>query len=131
MGMSMGTRFGIPLAAALGDRLRCAVFGKFGLRQVPALHEALNSPERVAADARRILAPVLFHVQWDDEVFPRDGRLALFDALGSPDNLLAAYPGPHARTPPGAVVLWRGFVRHHLTCGFDSGGELRALGELL
>jgi len=32
-GMSMGARFGLPVAAALGARLRCAVLGKFGIRQ--------------------------------------------------------------------------------------------------
>lgn len=35
LGTSMATRFGLPLAAVLGDRLRCIVFGKFGLHQAP------------------------------------------------------------------------------------------------
>jgi hypothetical protein len=52
--MSMATRFGIPLAVALGDRLRCAVLGKFGLLQGPALHRELEMPEGVAADASRV-----------------------------------------------------------------------------
>jgi dienelactone hydrolase len=114
LGMSMATRFGIPLAAALGDRLRCAVFGKFGLRQGPALHRELEVPERVAADAARITAPVLFHLQWHDEVFPRDGQLALFDAFGSQQKELLGYNGAHGETEPVAVALWRGFVCRHL-----------------
>jgi len=32
-GMSMGARYGLPAAAALGPRLQCAVLGKFGVRQ--------------------------------------------------------------------------------------------------
>jgi len=113
LGLSMGTRFGLPVAAALGERLRCAVLGKFGLRQQMA--PGMEAPARVARDAARITAPVLFHVQWHDELFPRDGQLALFDLLPSHDKELVAYPGPHGETRPGAVARWREFVARHLT----------------
>lgn len=114
LGLSMGTRFGLPAAAALGGRLRVAVFGKFGMRQAAEMHPGLNAPARVAADARRVTAPVLFHMQDDDERFPRDGQLALFDALGSPDRHLIRYPGTHATTDPAAIAAWRAFVTAHL-----------------
>ena len=78
------------------------------------MHEGLAVPQRIATDARRITAPALFHIQWDDEIFPRDGQLALFDLLGSPDKQLIGYPGPHAETKPAAIALWRNFITDHL-----------------
>jgi dienelactone hydrolase len=114
LGVSMGTRFGLPVAAALGDELRCVVFGKFGLQQGPALHPGLEAPERMASYARQITAPALFHLQWHDEVFPRDGQLGLFDLLGSAEKELIGYAGPHAETKPAAIALWRDFVARRL-----------------
>jgi dienelactone hydrolase len=117
LGMSMGTRYGLPVLAALGDRFRCAVLGKFGLQQSAAMHPGMAAPARVAADARRIGVPVLFHVQWHDEIFPRTGQLALFDLLASGDKQLIGHPGPHLRTPPAAVAAWQDFIRDHLGSG--------------
>ncbi|WP_229406600.1 dienelactone hydrolase family protein [Micromonospora sp. NBRC 110038] len=114
VGMSMGARFGLSVAAAMGDRFRCLVFGKFGLQQGSAMNEGMAAPERVASDARRITAPVLFHVQWHDELFPRHGQLALFDLLGSTGKQLVSYVGTHAETDPGAIALWRDFISRHL-----------------
>jgi dienelactone hydrolase len=111
--MSMGARFGLPVAAALGSRLRCAVFGKFGIRQAGALHPGLRSPGLIAAAARSISAPVLYHVQWDDEIFPRDGQLELFDALAPADKRLFARPGPHAETHPDDEASWQEFIRSY------------------
>jgi dienelactone hydrolase len=114
VGTSMGTRFGLPLAAVLGSQLRCVVFGKFGLQQAPAMPEGLAVPERVARDARLVTAPALFHLQWDDEIFPAGGQLALFDALGSTDKQLIGFAGRHAETRPEAIELWRDFIARHL-----------------
>jgi dienelactone hydrolase len=114
LGLSMGTRFGLPAVAAMAERFRCVVFGKFGLRQGPDMHQAMDAPQRVARDAARVTAPALFHVQWQDEIFPRDGQLALFDALGSSDKQLTAYTGPHAETRPAAITLWRDFIFGHM-----------------
>ncbi len=112
-GMSMGTRFGLPLAAALGDALRCAVFGKFGL-QAPGLYEGLDIADRIRRDAGHVTAATLFHVQWDDEVFPRDGQLALFDLLGIQNKRLLAYPGFHGDGDLAALAAWSAFIVEHL-----------------
>jgi dienelactone hydrolase len=111
MGFSMGTRFGLPFVAAAGDRLCCAVLGKNGLRQTSAM---ANMAPRFAQDAPNIKMPVLFHVQWDDELFPRDGQFELFDLFGSPDKRLIAFPGPHGAAAPAAIQAWCEFATHHL-----------------
>jgi dienelactone hydrolase len=110
-GMSMGARFGLPVAAALGPRLQCAVLGKFGLRQVPPLHPGLRSPGLIATAARAVSAPLLYHVQWDDEIFPRDGQFELFDAFASAEKQLIARAGPHAQTHPDDQTSWQDFIK--------------------
>jgi dienelactone hydrolase len=114
-GMSMGTRFGLPVAAALGPRLQCAVLGKFGMRQVAPLHPGLHAPALIATAAHGVCAPVLYHVQWDDEIFPRDGQFELFDALASGNKQLIARPGPHAQTRPGDEPSWQDFIRRKVS----------------
>jgi hypothetical protein len=69
---------------------------------------------RFARDAPTIHVPVLFHVQWDDELFPRDGQFELFDAIGATDKQLIAFPGPHSTSSPEAVQAWCTFVTRHL-----------------
>jgi hypothetical protein len=68
--MSMGVRFGLPAAAALGPRPQCAVLGKFSVRQAAPPHPRLCAPSLMTTAARAISAALLYHVQWDDEIFP-------------------------------------------------------------
>jgi dienelactone hydrolase len=114
VGMSMATRFGLPLAAALGERLSCAVLGKFGLEQSDVLHPGLRTPQRILNDAMRVVAPVMYHVQWNDEIFPRAGQFALFDSLGSTDKRLVAIPGPHTGSTDSMFTLWQLFLTEKL-----------------
>ena len=118
VGLSMGTRFGVPLAAALGKSLRCAVFGKFGLVEAPGMYEGMSMTRRLTSDAHMVSAPTLLHVQWDDELFPREGQFALFEALGTTEKQLIAYSGTHRETDPMAAVRWCDFVVRHLRPDF-------------
>ncbi|UPK74671.1 hypothetical protein MU582_19890 [Nocardioidaceae bacterium SCSIO 66511] len=105
----MGTRFGVPLAAALGDALTAAVFGKFGLgpSKLPAI---MGIDDRLRADAPQVSASLTFQIQWDDELFTTAGQLELFNLLGSPDNQLLVHRGRHGDTEDAAVEAWREFM---------------------
>jgi dienelactone hydrolase len=99
-GVSLGSAIGVPLVAA-EPRIRAAVLGLMG-------HETL------AEAAARITVPVEFHLQWDDELVPRDSGLALFDAIGSAQKSLHANPGRHAEVPRFEVDSSERFFARHL-----------------
>jgi dienelactone hydrolase len=105
-GVSMGTRFGVPLIAA-EPRIAVAVLGLFG---VPAA----DTESAFARAARQVTVPVLFLQQWDDELFPRADGLALFDLLGSRDKTLHANPGGHLGIPRTEFGHAAQFLRRHL-----------------
>ena len=86
-GISMGTAYGLPLAAA-DHRIKVALLGMWGA-------DFVNS-ERLARDAARLRCPVLFQQKWNDQLFTREGQLDLFDRLGSEEKWLKVYPGQHA-----------------------------------
>ncbi len=94
-GLSLGTRSGLPLAAAEG-RIAAAALGLFG-------YSAETGPAGVAEAARCVTVPVLFLLQWDDELYPRADGLALFDLLASPHKMLHANPGGHLDIPAAEI----------------------------
>lgn len=106
LGVSMGARYGMAVCAALGPRLRTAVIGKFGLAAPDPMMTAMAADHLVRASATAITAPVLHHVQWDDEVFTRDGQLELFDLFASPLKQLRGRPGRHAVTRDDDENTW-------------------------
>lgn len=89
-GLSMGTILGLPVVAA-EPRISAAVLGLMGI--------VGPTKERLARDAASTRCPVLFLVQWDDELFPRERAFDLFSALATPDKRLHANPGGHVEVP--------------------------------
>jgi dienelactone hydrolase len=86
IGVSMGTAYGLPLLAT-ERRIRAAAIGLWSTTYPASQH--------LEAFARRAECPVWFTQQWDDEFFDRAATADLFDAIGSKDKRLVAYPGPH------------------------------------
>jgi dienelactone hydrolase len=126
VGLSMGSNFGFPLCAQLGDRLRCAVVGKLGLVVAGGYPSIVAGSDAVTGAAQRLTAPVLMHMQWDDEVFTRDGQLELFDLIGSSNKQLLARPGQHGLTHPEDEQSWVAFLARHLGSKGASNQERRA-----
>jgi dienelactone hydrolase len=107
-GLSMGTILGLPFVAA-DPRIEVAVLGLMGLTG--------PSRERIALDAPRVRCPVLFLVQWDDELFDRPSAAALFGLLGATDKRLHAHPGRHGQVPDEAFVASEAFLARYLAGG--------------
>ena len=108
-GLSMGTRFGIPLIAA-EPRIAVAVLGLFG---VPAA----DTESDFARAARQVTIPLLFLQQRDDQLFSRADSLTLFGLLGSPDKTLHENPGGHLGIPRAEIAQSVQFLRRHLERG--------------
>jgi len=105
-GLSMGTIFGLPVVAA-EERVDVAVLGLMGITG--------PTRERFATDASAVRCPVLFLLQWEDELFARDRSLELFDALASTDKRLHAHPGLHAEVPAEEFEASGNFLASYLT----------------
>jgi dienelactone hydrolase len=101
-GLSMGTIFGLPFVAS-EPRIDAAVLGLMGI-----------DPDSPARAARSLEIPVLFLVQWDDELAPRDYALALFDAIGSNDKAMHVNPGIHVAVPVEEIAASERFFEKHL-----------------
>jgi dienelactone hydrolase len=88
-GVSMGTRYGVPLIAS-EPRIKCAVLGLFGIRP---------DPDEFSEAAGRIQIPLLFLFQLHDELMKPEAGLALFSAFGSQIKTMHINPGPHVGVP--------------------------------
>lgn len=89
-GLSMGTILGLPFVAG-EPRIAAAVLGLMGMTG--------PTRERISTDAPQVCCPVLYLVQWDDELFDRAAAFELFDAIGSGDKRLHANLGRHGEVP--------------------------------
>ncbi|HYZ92978.1 MAG TPA: alpha/beta hydrolase [Actinomycetota bacterium] len=101
-GLSMGTVIGLPFVAG-EPRIDAAVLGLMGI-PIDAKGES----------ARAITIPLLFLVQWDDELVKRTDALALFDTLGSQEKTMHVNPGVHVAVPPEEIAASERFFAKHL-----------------
>lgn len=104
-GLSMGTILGLPFVAC-EPLIEVAVLGLMGLTG--------PTGSRIAEEAPKISCPVLFLVQWSDELFARDQAFALFDRIGSPDKRLHANPGFHGAVPDDEFAETERFLAERL-----------------
>lgn len=112
IGVSMGTGYGLPLLSTDG-RIDAAAIGLWGMN--------FSGSEHLIGYAKSIRCPVWFTQQWDDQTFDREGTFALFDAIGSMDKRLVAYPGPHRelegeRLEDAVAFLQKRLLRRHPSC---------------
>lgn len=106
-GLSMGTRFGVPLIVA-EPRIRAAVIGLFGYRQ------GAEENQRVYDDIARITIPVLFVQQLEDDEVSQGAYYELFKRIGTSDRRLHANPGKHAQVPRSEREATRLFLARKL-----------------
>ena len=101
-GLSMGTVIGLPFVAS-ETRIDAAVLGLMGLMA-----------DARGESARSITIPVLFLVQWDDELVKRTDALTLFDTLATKDKTMHVNPGIHVAVPAAEIQASEDFFAKHL-----------------
>lgn len=105
-GVSMGTAYGLPLAA-VEPRIKVALLGMWGT--------CFPNSQRLADDAPKVRCPVLFQQKWADQFFSRQGQLDLFDRLGSEEKWLKIYPGAHVAATGEQLADIEDFLTKRLT----------------
>ena len=108
-GLSMGTMFGVPLLASQLE-FNASVIGLCGSSGAASM-----IGERLLKDAEQITHPTTFLMQLEDELFDRNGYLALFDAIRSDNKKIHANPGLHPDVPKEEIDYSIGFLVKHLT----------------
>ena len=84
-GMSMGARFGLARPLPRSGRVCSAPSSASSASARPRRSTAGCWPPVSWRRPRTpVSAPVLYHVQWDDEIFPRDGQLRAISARWPP-----------------------------------------------
>jgi hypothetical protein len=106
-GLSMGSLFGIPMLATRTD-ITVATLGLVGVQpEFPHGDEILEA-------AARINCPILFLMQLEDELFPRDGYLKVFDTFPAVDKRIHANPGLHPEIPAEEIDFAFDFLLTHI-----------------
>jgi alpha-beta hydrolase superfamily lysophospholipase len=103
-GMTLATEIGLRLAATdtrIGVAGLGAAFASDGLLEV----------------ARTVTVPVQYLLPWDDREIDRESGIALWDAIGSADQSLHVFPGPHEAVPASEAEDAARFIARHLTAG--------------
>lgn len=109
-GVSMGTRYGVPLVSA-EPRVNVAILGLFGL-----FPEGETAPleTKFAKQAQNISQPLMFVFQRSDTLMTIEQGLALYDAFGSKEKSMHINPGGHTGIPTIERESWKPFFVRHL-----------------
>jgi pimeloyl-ACP methyl ester carboxylesterase len=126
-GFSMGSIYGTPLVAGEA-RIRAAALGLSGVTESSEGPMAAISA-RLAVDSARVECPVLFLVQADDEVVPRDAAYRQFGLLGSIHKRMHVNAGRHMQVPRDETPFIELFLATHL-CGGSQRGQLAVDGNI-
>lgn len=107
-GVSMGTRFGVPLVAK-EPRIKAAILGLFGL-----FDEGFTEDSGWGKAAASITIPLLFVFQRSDELMQLSNGIRLYDAFGSAEKAMHINPGGHTGIPVSERETWKPFFVGHL-----------------